>query len=238
MKMDNQKSTSMRKLKEKKMNNKTPELIYDKDGNAHEIVDFNNDYIASKLGFWLFLFTELMLFGAMFLVFAFFFYENSEDFVLASSTLNIVLGGINTFILLISTYFMGMSLVHLKEKSIKKCKNHIYVTIVLAIVFLVIKYFEWSAEIHHGIYPDSEILNSKSNGEILFFGLYFTMTGFHGIHIIAGIAMMVWVLMLINQKVVKSSKFVILENIALYWDLVHLVWVFLFPLFYIIGLGG
>lgn len=238
MKMVNPNTIYMRKLKEEKMNNNTPEIIYDKEGNAHEIVDFNNDYTASKLGFWLFLFTELMLFGAMFLVFAYFFYKHSGDFVIASQTLNITLGGINTFLLLFSTYFMGLSLVNLRENELSKCKIKIYITIGLAILFLIIKYFEWSAEIHHGIYPDSEILNAKSHGEILFFGLYFTMTGFHGLHIIAGIMLMIWVLILMNKKIINKDKVVILENVALYWDLVHLVWVFLFPLFYIIGLGG
>lgn len=218
--------------------NSTPEIIHDKEGNPHEIVDFNNDYIGSKLGFWLFLFTELMLFGAMFLVFAFFFYKYSNDFTIASSTLNIVLGSINTFVLLISTYFMGMSLILIKEEKNNQAKTYIYITIALALLFLCIKYFEWSAEIHHGIYPNSEHLNAKNYGEILFFGLYFTMTGFHGLHIIIGIVLMLWVLYLIQQQKVYSKKFIILENIALYWDLVHLVWVFLFPLFYIIGLGA
>lgn len=220
------------------MNEKTPEIIYDKDGNAHEIVDFNDDYAASKLGFWLFLFTELMLFGAMFLVFSFFFYQMSSDFVAASKSLNIILGGTNTFILLLSTYFMGMSLINLKDKEIEKSKKKIYITILLATIFLIIKYFEWSFEINHGIYPDSALLNSKENGEILFFGLYFTMTGFHGLHIIVGIALMFWVLNEIKKEKINSKKYVILENVALYWDLVHLVWVFLFPLFYIIGIGG
>ncbi len=216
----------------------TPEIIYDKEGNAHKIVDFNNDYEASKLGFWLFLFTELMLFGAMFLIFAFFFYKHSADFVLSSSSLNIYLGGLNTFILLVSTYFMGIALVYLKDGNISKTKKNIYITIALAFVFLLVKYIEWSIEIHHGIYPDSSILNEKANGEILFFGLYFTMTGFHGIHIIAGIALMIWLLILINKNKITKTNYVLVENVSLYWDLVHLVWVFLFPLFYIIGLGG
>ncbi len=220
------------------MENNTPEIIYDNQGNPHEIVDFNNDYRGSKLGFWLFLFTELMLFGAMFLVFAYFFYKMSGDFVTASSSLNLLLGGINTFILLFSTYFMGMSLVLLKEKKLKKSQLYIYITILLSLIFLVIKYMEWSTEIHHGIYPNSEILNAKEYGEILFFGLYYTMTGFHGLHIIVGIGLMFWVLKLIYNKKITPDKNVILENVALYWDLVHLVWVFLFPLFYIIGLGA
>lgn len=217
--------------------NNTPEIIYDKNGKAHEVVDFNNDYTGDKLGFWFFLFTELMLFGAMFLVFAFYFYRFSADFVEASSTLNILLGGINTFVLLISTYFMGMSLLDLKNKKISQAKLKIYITIGLSIIFLVIKYFEWMIEINHGIYPDSSVLNAKEHGQILFFGLYFTMTGLHGVHIIVGIALMLWVIYLINKKTINNKKYVVLENVALYWDLVHLVWVFLFPLFYIIGRG-
>lgn len=217
---------------------KSPEIVYDKNGKAHEVVDFNNDYTGAKLGFWLFLFTELMLFGAMFLVFSFFFYRFSEDFVVASNNLNLILGGTNTIILLLSTYFMGISLLNVKEDNLSKAKKTIYITIFLSILFLVIKYFEWMAEINHGIYPDSSALNLLSKGEILFFGLYFTMTGFHGIHIIVGIAVMIWAIKLINNHKITSKKYVVLENIALYWDLVHLVWVFLFPLFYMISFGG
>ncbi len=216
----------------------TPEFVYDKDGNKHEIVDFNDDYTGSKLGFWLFLFTELMLFGAMFLVFCFYFYRHGPDFVTASGSLNLLLGGTNTIILLISTYFMGMSLLHVKQNNVNKAKTAIYLTIILSIIFLVIKYFEWMTEIHHGIYPDSEALNALSHGEILFFGLYFTMTGFHGIHILVGIGVMIWAIRLINSKKITNQKYVVLENIALYWDIVHLVWVFLFPLFYMISYGG
>lgn len=218
--------------------NNSPEFVYDKQGNPHEVVDFNNDDIGSKLGFWLFLFTELMLFGSMFLVFSFFFYRFGHDFVIASSHLHLTLGAVNTVVLLISTYFMGMASLNMKLNNIEKSKKMIYITIILSLIFLVIKYFEWMAEIHHGIYPDSEALNKLAKGEILFFGLYFTMTGFHGLHIIVGIGVMLWAIKLINNKKINTNKSVVLENIALYWDLVHLVWVFLFPLFYMISFGG
>ncbi|WP_419765122.1 MAG: cytochrome c oxidase subunit 3 [Arcobacter sp.] len=220
------------------MNNDNPEIVYDKEGNPHEVVDFNNDNVGSKLGFWLFLFTELMLFGAMFLVFSFFFYRFTDDFVIASSHLHLTLGGINTVVLLISTYFMGMASLNMKLNNIDKSKKMIYITILLSIIFLAIKYFEWMAEIQNGIYPNSEALNELAKGEILFFGLYFTMTGFHGLHIIVGIGVMLWAIKLINNKKINASKSIVLENIALYWDLVHLVWVFLFPLFYMISFGG
>ncbi len=145
-----------------------PEIIYDKEGNPHEIVDFNNDYIASKLGFWIFLFTEVMIFGAMFLVFAFYLFQYGANFSEASQTLNRTLGGTNTFVLLISTLTMGLSLVKLRNGDIGKSKKYIWLTIVLSIIFLTIKYLEWSAEIHHGIYPDSPILNEMPTGKIMF----------------------------------------------------------------------
>lgn len=216
---------------------KPTETIFDSEGNEHKIVDYNNDYTGAKLGFWLFLFTELMLFGAMFLIFSYFFYKYSQEFALSSKELNLILGSVNTVILLLSTYFMGMSLSHLKTDEIGKCRRNLYITIFLAFLFLLIKYFEWMAEISHGSYPNSEILNSMEDGKILFIGLYFTMTGFHGLHIIVGILVMFWVLHLISVKKITQENRVFLENTTLYWDVVHLVWVFLFPLFYMIQFG-
>jgi cytochrome c oxidase subunit 3 len=213
---------------------KEPEIVYDKQGNPHEVVDFNNDYEGAKLGFWLFLFTEIMIFGAMFLVYGFYLFQFSADFISASASLDRVLGGTNTFILLLSALCMGLSLVKLRNNEPEKSKKFIWATIILASLFLVIKYMEWSHEIHLGIYPGSPTLDGMENGTKLFFGLYFTMTGLHGLHIIIGIAIMFWVLTLIRNNKVNSTHFVILENTALYWDLVHLVWVFVFPLFYLI----
>jgi len=212
-----------------------PEIIYDPEGNPHVVVDFNNDYEGSKLGFWLFLFTEIMIFGALFLVFGFYFMQHTEQFVKESATLNIYLGGLNTFILLISALTMGLSLVKLRNGKISESKKYIWYTIVLAILFVSIKiFFEWAHEIHLGIYPGGATLADMDHGAQLFFGLYFTMTGLHGFHIIVGVATMLWVLSLINSGKVTPENFVVLENTALYWDLVHLVWVFLFPLFYLI----
>jgi len=211
-----------------------PEIVYDKQGNAHEVVDFNNDYEGAKLGFWTFLLTEIMIFGSLFLVYGFYFYQNSEEFVQASEHMNRLLGGINTFVLLISTLTMGLSLVNLRNGKIKMCKRYIWITIVLAAVFLIIKYNEWMIEINEGFYPNSPYLDSLGNGFKLFFGLYFSLTGLHGLHIIVGICVMLWILKLINKGEISSSKFVVLENTALYWDFVHIVWIIVFPIFYLI----
>ena len=217
------------------MSETSQKVAYDKEGNAHELVDFANDYSGSKIGMWLFLFTELMLFGGLFLTFMYYFYAFSDDFVSSSGGLNLLLGGINTFVLLVSTYFMGIAFLSIKKGHTHKARIYIALTIVLALIFLGIKYFEWMAEIHHGIYPNSEILGTMSHGKELFFGLYFTMTGLHGLHIIIGIGLMIWTMMKISNKSINKENYVVLENIALYWDLVHLIWVFLFPIFYMIG---
>ena len=213
------------------------ETVYDKNGNAHEIVDFNDDYTGAKLGMWFFLFTELMLFGGMFLAYAVYFYDYTDDFIKASQNMNLWLGGLNTVILLFSAATLGLSVLHVKIGDIKTSKTFLITTIILAITFLVVKYFEWSAEFDHGIWPDSPTLVGLSKGENLYFGLYFTLTGLHGLHIILGVVAMLWAYTKINSKEIHSKDFIILENTALYWDYVHLVWVFVVPIFYMIGLS-
>jgi cytochrome c oxidase subunit 3 len=108
------------------------------------------------------------------------------------------------------------------------------VTIILALVFMVNKYFEWSAKIHHGLYPGSEHLKELGAGQLLFFGLYFLMTGLHALHIIIGVIFIGFVMKFTANNEVNSTDFVYLENAGLYWHLVDLIWIYLFPLFYLI----
>jgi cytochrome c oxidase subunit 3 len=111
----------------------------------------------------------------------------------------------------------------------------VWITIILALIFLVNKYFEWGAKFGHGIFPGSErMINDLSQGEILFFGLYFVMTGLHALHIIVGMAIMFFALRRIHNGTVHADRPSLLENAGLYWHLVDLIWIFLFPLFYLI----
>jgi cytochrome c oxidase subunit 3 len=107
-------------------------------------------------------------------------------------------------------------------------------TIIMALGFLVNKFFEWSAEFHNGIYPGSEVLLSKDKGEILFFGLYFVMTGLHGLHVIIGAVLISVMMRLTIKGRINQQSFVKLEAAGLYWHLVDIIWIFLFPLFYLI----
>lgn len=147
----------------------------------------HRDDVASRMGMWLFLFTELLLFGGMFILYSVYRFTHPNEFHLAAKELNTVIGTFNTAILLTSSLTMALSIAAIQRK--QKSLSIIFqlLTIVLALGFMINKYFEWGAKFHHGIYPGSDTLLSKPSGEILFFGLYYVMTGLHGLHVIIGV---------------------------------------------------
>ena len=218
-----------------------PEIAIDRDGNQHEVQGWQDDFYGGKLGFWLFMLTEVMMFGGMFLALAYYNALHPQEYIDASASLNRVLGGTNTVILLVSALTMGLGLLKMRVGDVKGAKLMIWATIILALVFLGIKAVEWTAEYNHGIFlMHGEMLpeSTMAFGKKLFFGLYFTMTGLHGFHIIIGIGLMIWLLKRINAGKVSQDHHILHFNIALYWDIVHLIWVFVFPYFYMIGAAG
>ncbi|WP_345985874.1 cytochrome c oxidase subunit 3 [Sulfurimonas sp. HSL-1656] len=211
------------------------EMAYDAQGQPHPVADFHDDYGGAKLGFWVFLMTEAMMFGTLFLLFAIYFYRHTESYVASSGHLDVWLGGTNTVILLVSTYTMGLGTMMLRRGRVRAAVLLVGATTLMALIFLGIKAVEWNMEISRGIYPGSGVLDALDRGEILFFGLYFVMTGLHGLHVIAGVALMSWVLLLIRSGGIRPEHTIAMKNVTLYWDFVHLVWIVLFPLFYMIG---
>ncbi|MGD8779345.1 MAG: cytochrome c oxidase subunit 3 family protein [Ignavibacteria bacterium] len=194
----------------------------------------HRDDVGSKMGMWLFLFTELLLFGGMFLAYAYYRFQYPDQFHYAATELNTGIGTLNTIILLTSSLTVALSITAIqKGKKIFTIFN-LVLTIAFALAFIINKYFEWSAKIQHGIYPGSEELLNKSNGEIIYFGLYYVMTGLHGLHVIIGMIVLIFMLVFIIKDKVTQDKYVALENSGLYWHLVDLIWIFLFPLFYLI----
>lgn len=193
------------------------------------------DEESSKIGMWLFIFTELLLFGALFVVYAVYRYKNPTAFHLAAEELNTTIGTINTVILLVSSMTIAMSTTALRKGHKKVAIALVTVTFIIGFAFLVNKYFEWGIKFSHGIWPGSEqMLNEMSQGEILFFGLYFVMTGLHALHIIVGMVIMVFAIRGLMRNKVKIERPSLLDNCGLYWHLVDLIWIFLFPLFYLI----
>ena len=192
------------------------------------------DPVASKIGMWLFIFTEILLFGGLFIVYSVYRYKHPVEFHMAHEELDVTIGLINTIILLISSMTVAMSITAIQLGNKKLTLIFLATTLLLAVVFLVNKYFEWGAKIHHDIYPGSEYLLSLSKGDMLFFGLYFFMTGLHAIHIIIGMVLLAVVFFKVKNGSVNQQRFSLLENGGLYWHLVDLIWIFLFPLFYLI----
>lgn len=203
--------------------------------NSHQAHHEHYDAEASKIGMWLFIFTELLLFGAMFIIYSVYRYLNQEAFHLAGEELNTLIGAINTVILLVSSMTVAMATTAIRRNNIWLTQQLLGVTLMLAIVFLVNKYFEWGSKFSHGVFPGSEyMLSNYSQGEILFFGLYFVMTGLHAIHILIGMGLIIWTMSEVKQRKIHPGKMDLLDNSGLYWHLVDIIWIFLFPLFYLI----
>lgn len=193
------------------------------------------DAEASKIGMWLFIFTELLLFGGLFIVYSVYRFMNQEAFHLAAEELNTTIGAINTVLLLVSSMTIALSTTTLQQKKKGLTLFLLGITVVIGLIFLVNKYFEWGAKIGHGIYPGSEHLKTAfSQGEILFFGLYYVMTGLHALHIIIGLIIILFAAHRVHKGSVNENRAALLENAGLYWHLVDLIWIFLFPLFYLI----
>jgi cytochrome c oxidase subunit 3 len=197
-------------------------------------METHRDDIASKIGMWLFLLTEMLLFGGLFIVYSIYRFRNPEAFHLAAHELNVAIGTINTAILLISSATVAMSISAIQLKNKKLTLILLGITIALGLAFLVNKYFEWGVKIEHHIYPGSAIMAERGQGDILFFGLYYFMTGLHALHIIIGLAFILVVFFRIWNNKLSHDNFALHENAGLYWHLVDLIWIFLFPLFYLI----
>jgi cytochrome c oxidase subunit 3 len=193
----------------------------------------HKDYEGAKIGMWLFLFTEILLFGGLFLLYSAYRSIYPHDFHNGGQMLNAVIGVTNTVILLTSSLTVALSIAALQRGNRKMSLFCLAMTVIFGITFLVNKYFEWSAEIHHGRYPNSPELLKGPDGEKLFFGLYYSMTGLHGLHVIAGITLLSIMFELVRRNKVTSTDFTKLENSGLYWHLVDVIWIFLLPLFYL-----
>ncbi len=194
----------------------------------------HRDDLGDKFGMWLFIFTELLLFGMLFVVYAVYRSMHPEAFRIGGEELDVMLGTINTVLLLISSATVAMSITAIQKGNKKLSMQLLGVTLLIAVIFLVNKYFEWGAKFEYGFYPGSETMQELGFGTILFFGLYFFMTGIHALHILIGIGLFIYVLVQMKNDKIHQTDYIWLENTGLYWHLVDLIWIFLFPLFYLI----
>ena len=194
----------------------------------------HKDYAGAKLGMWLFLFTEILLFGGLFLLYAVYLSRYPHEFAAGGRELNVIYGTANTMVLLTSSLLVAMAVTAIQQGRRELTMKLLGGTILFAAIFMGIKYVEWSTKIHHGIYPGSARLVAGPLGESVFFGLYYLSTGLHGLHVLIGGSVLAWVAVKVQRNVVNAGDFVFLENGALYWHLVDLIWIFIFPLYYLI----
>lgn len=198
-------------------------------------IAIHRDDEASKLGMWLFIFNELLFFGGLFITYAVLRYVHTDAFHMASKELDVTLGAVNTIILLVSSATIAISISTIQMGNKRLTLSMLWVTLILGVVFLINKYFEWGTKLDHGLFPSSEMLFELGAGDTMFFGLYFAMTGLHALHIIIGLVLIYITIRKVSKNEISSDKFVFQENIGLYWHLVDVIWVFLFPLFYLIA---
>ncbi len=192
------------------------------------------DTDGAKMGMWIFLFTEVLFFGGLFLLYSVYRARYASDFQAAAAELDMVLGTANTVILLTSSLSIALSIAMIRKGREKVSIVCQAVTIVLGVVFLINKYVEWSAHISRGIYPDSPVLLAMGGGKTIFFGLYYVMTGLHGLHVLIGVAVISGMALMTARRTITPGDYVKLENGGLYWHFVDIVWIYLFPLFYLI----
>ena len=182
----------------------------------------------SKLGVWIFLASEVMLFGGLFSAYVFLRLAAPEgDFDYWGAKLNVPMATFNTMLLITSSVTMVMSWASLKLKQFDKYKMYLGITILCALGFLCVKYFEYTGKFHHGIYPSSST----------FMGIYFTLTGLHVLHIIGGLVVLIYLWTRQADKMWEENPDLLANRIevtGLYWHFVDLVWIVLFPILYLL----
>lgn len=202
----------------------------------HHFVDSDQQFEAAKMGMWIFLGTEILMFGGLFAAYIVYRLWYPELFTMASEELDTLLGAVNTLVLIGSSLTVALAI---KSAQLNKNRNIIInlgITLALAATFMVIKYFEWTHKFHLGIYPGEfysfgGIDHPKAN---VFFSLYYLMTGLHGIHVLIGMGLMGWLIWRSVKGHFNSEYYTPIEITGLYWHLVDIIWIFLFPLFYLI----
>jgi cytochrome c oxidase subunit III len=213
---------------------------------AHHFDDLEQQRDSAELGMWLFLSTEVLFFGGLFLAYTLYRMgttsgePNEKAFADASADLNLTLGTINTVVLLTSSLTMALAVHAAQAAHRKNLVRLLDLTIVLGAAFLVIKGFEWHADYVENLIPfmtsDFHLENGTSPPAAkLFFNLYFLMTGLHALHMIIGLGILGWYSVKARRGLLEGVRSTPVHLLGLYWHFVDIVWVFLYPFLYLIG---
>ena len=216
-------------------------------GLAHHFEDLAQQRAAAELGMWLFLVTELMFFGGLFTAYLVYRYLYPAQFAAGSQTMDVTLGTINTAVLLTSSLTMALA-VHAAGTSRRwQLVGLLAATILLGAVFLAVKAYEYHHKYEHQLIPFAGLpladFGNDTRGMTAFLNLYFLMTGLHALHIVIGLVLLGVLVVLAWRGGLVGERSIVVHNAGLYWHFVDLVWVYLFPFFYLVaaragGAGG
>jgi len=216
----------------------------------HHFFDMDQQLEASTLGMWVFLVTEIMFFGGLFMAYILYRYWYPEAWAAASNHLNVKMGGLNTAVLICSSLTMALAVRSAQVGSWMGQVVNLILTIGFGMTFLVVKFFEYKEKFEHHLVPGpnfapasyvletGHLVHSHSNvgnPEQLFFSLYFIMTGIHALHMVIGIGIMLVMLTWAIRGRFGPRYYAPVEVAGLYWHFVDIVWIFLFPLLYLLG---
>jgi len=222
---------------------------------AHHFDTPAQQFDSAKLGMWVFIVTEILMFGGLFVAYGLFKNAEPDVFHAAHLHLNKKLGALNTIVLLFSSLTAALAVRSSQLGRKRETSAWLVITVLCALMFLVVKYFEYTHKLHEGLLPgkcfgyewcrfdvehpgrhiDAHTVHGLPQRAHMFFALYFMMTGLHALHILIGMSILVWVLLRNNRGDFSSEYFTPVEIGALYWHLVDLVWIYLFPLLYLVG---
>lgn len=204
---------------------------------AHHFSSAIAEFEACKQGMWIFLVTEVLFFSGMFVAYAILRVFYPQMVTEAHGTLNWKLGALNTVVLLVSSLTMALAVSASQRGNKDRTVKMLWLTLLCASIFLVVKFFEYKAKIHHGLTPGAtfsatDIVQAKAG---LFFSVYFVMTGIHGLHVIIGMGVIYYLIRRAKRGDFGPNYFTPVEITGLYWHFVDLVWIYLFPLLYLVS---
>jgi cytochrome c oxidase subunit 3 len=216
---------------------------------AHHFDSAEHEYETSKQGVWLFLATEILMFGGLFVAYILFHHMFPEVFKIGAKFTDWRMGAANTIVLLSSSLTMALGIYYIQMNKPKIAFNMLLITVLCGAAFMCIKYVEYSHKIHLGLLPGSwyhaqsaEIaehigvsVSQLPSNLALYFSFYYMMTGLHGIHVMIGMGLIIWTMIRLKRGDFNPRYYTAVEGVGLFWHLVDLVWIYLFPLLYLVS---
>lgn len=201
--------------------------------------DAEHQYQSNKEGIWLFMVTEILMFGGLFVGYFLFHYMYPEMFAEGAKYLDWKLGFVNTLVLIFSSLTMALGIYYNQVGQPSKATWALAATLVCGAIFMVIKYFEYQHKFHLGIFPGSmlnvDMVKPEHANLGLYFGFYFCMSGLHGLHVLIGMGLITWVMIKNMRREFSPKYYTPIEGVGIFWHIVDLIWIFLFPLLYLVG---